>query len=116
VDLKRHREPSKIAIEMTSNNYMQIMQEKFLKLKNPRDAILIAKAYFRAGNYQKSEEWALKANSIDSSLEESWLLFAKSKEMMGDRREALKILITYYRKSKSQRAKELIEKMKTESI
>jgi len=101
---------------MTSENYMQIMKEKFAKSKNPKVALSIAKVYFRAGNYEKSLEWALKANSIDSKLEESWLLFAKSKQMLGEKSEALKILITYYKKSKSQRAKELIKQMKTESI
>jgi tetratricopeptide (TPR) repeat protein len=101
---------------MSSQNYMQIMKEKFAKNKNPRDAILIAKAYFRAGNYEKSKEWALRANSLDKNLEESWIVFAKSKQMLGQRDEALNILITYYKKSRSKRVKELIEKIKTESI
>jgi len=106
----------KIKLTMSSQNYMQIMKEKFYKNKNPRDAILIAKAYFRAGNYEEAKKWALRANSIDSSYEESWILFAKSKQMLGEKREALRILITYYKKSKSKRVLELIEKMKTESM
>ncbi len=113
---KEDSEPPKIELKMTSNNYMTIMKEKFLKNKNPRDAILIARAYFRAGNYDKAKEWSLKANSLNNSLEESWILFAKSKQMLGESREALKILLTYYKKSKSKRVRELIEKMKTESM
>ncbi len=92
------------------------MKERFAKSKNPKVALSIAKVYFRAGNYEKSKEWALKANSIDNRLEESWLLFAESKQMLGERSEALKILITYYKRTKSKRAKELIQKMKTERI
>jgi len=107
-----HRKKKKIKIQQSSNNYMSIMKQKFARNKNPRDAILIAKAYYNAGNYKKSEEWALKANSLNSNLDESWLIFAKSKDKMGKRREALRILITYYNKSKSYKVKALIEKMR----
>jgi len=45
---KEDSEPPKIELKMTSNNYMAIMKEKFLKNKNPRDAILICKSLLRA--------------------------------------------------------------------
>jgi len=111
-----HKSKQKLEIKISSKNYMQIMKQKFAKNKNPRDAILIAKAYFNIGNYEKSKEWALRANSLDRYLEESWIIFAKSKQMLGQRDEALNILITYYKRSRSKRVKELIEKIKTESI
>jgi tetratricopeptide (TPR) repeat protein len=110
------KEKKKIAIKKSSNNYMNIMKQKFQQSKNPRDAILIAKAYYNAGNYKKAEEWSLIANSLNKNLDESWLLFAKSKEKMGKKKEALKILVTYYNKSKSSKVKALIEKMRSESI
>ncbi len=106
----------KIDFKFSTNNYMTIMKEKFHKNKNPRDALLIAKAYYRAGNYKKSEIWALKANNLNKSSEESWLLFAKSKDALGKKREALKILIAYYNKTKSPNAKLLIEKISSKSI
>ncbi len=106
----------KINFKITTNNYMNIMKQKFNKNKNPRDALLIAKAYYRAGNYKESEIWALKANNLDKNSEESWLLFAKSKNALGKKREALKILIAYYNKTKSPDAKLLIEKISSKSI
>ncbi|MCK4441918.1 MAG: CDC27 family protein [Sulfurovaceae bacterium] len=109
-------EKKKIKFQQTSNNYMSIMKQKFAQNKNPRDALLVAKAYYNAGNYKKSEEWALRANRLNSNLDESWLIFAKSKDKMGKRREALKILLTYYNKSKSYKVKALIDKMKAKSI
>jgi len=115
-NIPSHRKKKKIKFQQSSNNYMSIMKQKFAQNKNPRDALLIAKAYYSAGNYKKSEEWALKANSLNSHLDESWLIFAKSKDKMGKRREALKILIAYYNKSKSSRVKALINKMKSKSI
>jgi len=113
---KRDKKKKKIVIKGSSNNYMSIMKQKFEQNKNPRDAILIAKAYYNAGNYKKAEEWALIANSLNTNLDESWMIFAKSKEKMGKRREALKILVTYYNRSKSSKVKALIEKMKSKSI
>jgi len=113
---KAKREKKKIVIVGTSNNYMSIMKQKFEQNKNPRDAILIAKAYYNAGNYKKAEEWALIANDLNNNLDESWMIFAKSKDKMGRKREALKILVTYYNRSKSPKIKALIEKMKSKSI
>jgi len=106
----------KINFKTSSSNYIEIMKEKFHKNRNPREAILIAKAYYRAGDYKKSEEWALKANNLNNNLEESWLLFAKSKNALGKQEEALKILIAYYNKTKSPKVKLLIEKISSKSI
>jgi tetratricopeptide (TPR) repeat protein len=92
------------------------MKNKFEQNKNPREALLIAKAYYSAGNYKNAEEWALKANNLDKKLDESWLIFAKSQEKLGKRKEALKILVAYYRTSKSIKVKALIDKFKTKSI
>ena len=110
------RETKKIHFQSSSSNYMEIMKQKFHKNKNPREAMLLANAYYKAGNYIQSEKWALKANSLDKDLEESWLLFAKSKEQQGSRQEALKILGTYYKKSKSLKAKILIQKIRSEGL
>jgi len=115
-NIPSHRKKKKIKFQQSTNNYMSIMKQKFAQNKNPRDALLVAKAYYSAGNYKKSEEWSLKANNLNSNLDESWLIFAKSKDKMGKRREALKILIAYYNKSKSSKVKALINKMKSKSI
>ncbi len=118
---KKHKilikqDKKKIDFKRTTSNYMNIMKEKFNENKNPREALLIAKAYYRAGNYKKSEEWALKANNLDKNIEESWLLFAKSKDALGKKKEALKILIAYYNQTKSAKVKLLIEKISSKSI
>ncbi|HIO95768.1 MAG TPA: hypothetical protein EYG67_03010 [Campylobacterales bacterium] len=111
-----NRETKKIHFQSSSSNYMEIMKQKFHENKNPREAMLLANAYYKAGNYIHSEKWALKANSLDKDLEESWLLFAKSKKQQGSRNEAVKILETYYKKSKSTKAKMLIQKIHSEGL
>jgi len=106
----------KINMTTTSVNYIETIKKKFIKTKKPREAMLLAKAYYAKKEYSKSEEWALRANRLNNKLDESWLLFAKSKVKLGKRDEALQILVSYYKKSHSSKAKALIEKIKTERL
>ncbi len=57
---------------------MAIMKEKFLKNKNPRDAILMQEPTLGQEIMIRQKSGLLKANSLNNSLEESWILFAKS--------------------------------------
>lgn len=107
------RKTKKMEFKSTSVNYMDTLKTKFSKSKNPREALLIAKAYYKESNYVESEKWALSANKLNNSLEDSWLLFAKSKSKLGKKKEALKILVAYYKKSSSSKAKALIGQIKT---
>jgi len=106
----------KMKFQSQTVNYYEMMTEKFLKTKKPREALLLAKAYYKDGKYKESEKWALKANKLNSSIEESWFMFAKSKAKLGKKREALKILVRYYNKSRSPKAKILIGQIKTGKI
>ena len=103
----------KIHLHSSSKNYIKTMKEKFLKSKQPREALLLAQEFYRRGEYVKSESWAFKANKIDSNLDESWIIFAKSKAKMSKKNEAIKILSAYYNKSKSAKVRVAIEKIKT---
>ena len=116
IEVVPHRKTKKIHFTSTSTNYVERMKQKFSKSKSPRDALLLAKAYYKKQNYSEAEEWALSANKLDNSLEDSWLLFAKSKAKLGKKKEALKILLSYYRKSQSSKAKSLIGQIKTGRI
>jgi hypothetical protein len=106
----------KMDFTSTSTDYVKIMKDKFEKSKNPREAVLLAKAYYKEGQYVDAEQWALTANKLNNSLEESWLIFAKSKVKLGKRDEAIKILASYHKKSSSMEAKKLIGQIKTGKI
>lgn len=106
----------KMKFETTSVNYLDTIKEKFRKSKNPREAVILSRSYYKSGQYKEAEKWALSANKLDSSLEESWLLFAKSKAKLGKKEEALKILVSYYKKSQSDKAKRVIGQIKTGKI
>jgi len=110
------RKTKKIHFTSTSSNYVERMKQKFSKSNSPRDALLLAKTYYKNAQYGESEQWALSANKLDNSLEDSWLFFAKSKAKLGKKKEALTILVSYYKKSHSLKAKRLIGQIKTGKI
>ena len=102
----------KIHLHSSSINYIETMKEKFSKSKNSRDALLLAKAFYRERNYKESERWALEANKLDSDLDESWILFAESKAKLGKKSEAINILAMYYKRTKSSKVKAVLDKIK----
>ena len=110
------RKTKKMNFTSTSTNYLEKMKNKFSNSNSPRDALLVAKTYYKNAQYTESEKWALSANKLDNSLEDSWLFFAKSKAKLGKKKEALKILVSYYKKSHSEKAKRLIGQIKTGRI
>jgi len=102
-----------IKMHSSSKNYIETMKKKFSRNRTPREALLLAKAFYREKNYKESEKWALEANKLDSNLDESWIIFAQTKAKMGEKSEAVKILAMYYKKSKSHKVLAMIEKIKT---
>ncbi len=110
------RKTKKITFTSSSANYIETMKAKFLKSNSPRDALLLAKAYYKKSQYVEAEKWAFSANKLDNNLEESWLLFAKSKAKQGKKREALKILSSYYKKSHSTKAKTIMRQIEIGKI
>ncbi len=58
-------------------------------------AITISKYFYNHKNYKKSQIWAIKANNIDPSKVESWILFADILLKEGKKNKAKKILSIY---------------------
>ena len=102
----------KINLTSSSANYIETMKAKFAKSKHPREALLLAKAFYSKGEYKESEKWALVSNKLESKEVDSWIVFASSKAKMGQKDEAIKILFTYYKKERSEKVKAVIEKIK----
>ena len=105
----------KIHLEMTDAESRQVVKEieaRFPDTRDYDDAMYLAKYYYGKHQYRKAETWAMRANGIDSSQEESWLLYGKAKAKQGHRAEALRILQAYYDQSGSLRAKMLIDRIR----
>ncbi len=88
------------------------VEKQFLTAPDPDNSLFLARNYYRLGKYRKAEYWALETNKIDDNIEESWLLFAKAKLKLGRREDAVAILSSYIKSSKSSKAKELLDRIK----
>jgi tetratricopeptide (TPR) repeat protein len=96
------------------DNDMKDIQDviaRFKKNKNPALSLFVAKRYYRIGNYQQAYNYALMTNELDSGIEDSWLIFAKSLYKLDQKEMAIKTLKTYYEESGSVKAKITIDQM-----
>ncbi len=83
--------------------------KRFKKNKNPALSLFVAKRYYSIGNYQQSYNYALMTNELNSEIEDSWMIFAKSLVKLDQKEMAIKTLNTYIEESQSINAKILLE-------
>jgi len=95
----------------TQSAYTEV-EKRFNQFQDPDDSLFLAKSYYAKKEYKKSEYWALRTNKIDKNIEESWIIFVKSKIKLGQKREAIHILSNYVNQSDSKEAKFLLLKLK----
>ena len=107
----------KIDIQISNaNDEISILKDKFNKNKNVKNALDIAKKCYEEKRYSDAIKWALTANDIDSSSEESWIIFAKAKYMLKQKDDALRALIEYNKKINKPVINELIKKIKSDTL
>ena len=99
-------------IESSSVSAYKDVAKRFTQSHDTDDSLFLAKSYYRKGNYKKAEYWALQTNKVNSNIEESWLIFVKSKVKLGHKNEAINVLMDYIKKSNSAEAKNLLNKIK----
>ncbi|MEA1879807.1 MAG: CDC27 family protein [Campylobacterota bacterium] len=99
-------------VETSSKHAYGDVEKRFNKTHNPHDSLFLAKSYYSNGDYKKAEHWALETNKIDKNIEESWIVFVKSKVKLGQKGEALKVLTQYISQSNSDVAKQLLYTLK----
>jgi len=106
----------KIRLQVTDARNSRVVKEiekRFPSTRDYEDAMYLAKYYYGKKNYRKAEYWAMQANAIDSSQEESWIVFGKAKAKQGRRADALRVLQAYYDRSGSARVQNLIYRIRT---
>ncbi len=109
---KKQTEKSKKPTKKKKKRTIKSVEKNFSSSRSYYDSLYLARAYYKKGNYPKAQKWALVTNDLNSKLEESWLIFAKSKVKMGERREAEQILSAYIGKTNSTKAKALLQKIR----
>ena len=109
---KRHKKIHLKIIETSHVSAYKDVEKRFYQSHELEDSLFLARAYFNRGNYKKAEYWALQTNSINQNIEESWLIFVRSKVKLGHKNEAINILESYIKRSHSEEAKKLLIKLK----
>ncbi len=99
-------------IETSDESAYSDVAKRFKQSKNTDDSLFLAKSYYLKGNYKKANYWALQTNKINNNIEESWLIFVKSKVKLGQKGDAINILMTYIKRTNSVNANNLLIKIK----
>jgi len=99
-------------IESSSVGAYKDVEKRFYQSHDTDDSLFLAKSYYRKGNYKKSEYWSLQTNKVNTNIEESWIIFAKSKVKLGRKNEAMRILTNYLKHSNSRAVKNLLYQLK----
>ena len=103
---------AKIIISSKKIDKLKYLKERYNETGRAFYAILISKEYYKKRLYLKSLLWATTANSIDSSSEESWIMFAKNKVKLGKKNDAINALSAYLRVNNSKKIKILLTNIK----
>ncbi|MDD5156552.1 hypothetical protein [Sulfurimonas sp.] len=95
------------------NSDIQDVIKRFNINKNPALSLFIAKKYYQLADYEHSYNYALTTNGIDSNIDESWIIFAKSLVKLNQREKAIQTLEQYVSSTKSQNAKIFLDDLKS---
>jgi len=102
---------AKSVITINKENTLQDIQEVIKRFKinnNPALSLFVAKKYYELGQYNKSYNYALITNEINSDIEASWIIFAKSLVKLNEKEMAVKTLKKYIKHTHSNNAKILL--------
>lgn len=106
--------PSSSQMIIQRENDLKDIQDvitRFKKNKNPALSLFVARRYYALGNYQQAYNYALITNDLNSHIEDSWLIFAKSLYKLDQKEMAIKTLRSYIKENGSIKAKLLLEQM-----
>ena len=93
---------------------LESIEEHFKNSKDPKDALDLARDYYSKKDYKNAAKWAFELNNLDKKNADGWLIFAKSKYNVGNKKDALKVLEAYLSQvSNKQEVQNLITKMQS---
>ncbi len=91
------------------------IEERFRENSNPNLGLYIARYHYDHGNYSEAYNYALKTNAINNTMDDSWLIFAKSLVKLGKVDQAKKTLQLYISNSNSESAKNFLDTLNKEN-
>ena len=91
------------------------IEERFKNNLNANLGLYIAHYHYEHGNYAEAYNYALRTNAINNTLDENWLIFAKSLVKLGKKEQAKKTLQLYISNSNSDSAKSYLDILNKEN-
>ncbi len=103
---------AKVFISSQEGNSLSFIKKKFYATNNSAFSIKLAKRFFESNKYEQALKWTLITNEIDAKSEESWIMFAKIKEKMGKKQDAINALNEYLKHQKSIKVAKLLKNLR----
>jgi hypothetical protein len=85
------------------------VERRFKETSNSNLGLFIARYHYDHGNYNEAYNFALKTNTLNSKIDESWIIFVKSLVKLGKIEQAKKTLQAYISESNSESARSLLD-------
>jgi tetratricopeptide (TPR) repeat protein len=109
-DNNTNKKKSSIVIKRQDTlNDLNHVIKRFEKNNNPALSLFIAKKYYALAQYDKSYNYALITNDINSEIEASWIIFAKSLVKLNKKDMAIKTLSKYIENTHSNSGRILLD-------
>ena len=108
-----HKEKKVLIQRQESQSDINHVIARFQKNNNPALSLFIAKKYYKLGDYKQAYNYALLTNQINKSIDQSWIIFARSLVKLNKKEKAKSILKSYIKSSKSVNAKVLLDDIKS---
>ncbi len=102
----------KILISSKKIDKIRYLKNRYKESKKALYAVLLSKEYYKKKIYKNSLYWAQIANNLDSSNEDSWILFAKNKVKLGKKNDAINVLSAYLKVNSSKKIQILLSDIK----
>jgi len=109
---KTHKSKNRILITSQDGSSLSFIKKKFYATNNSAFSMKIAEKFYHSKKYEKALKWSLITNEIDSKSENSWLMFARIKDKMGKKQDAINALKEYLKHQRSTKAVALLKKIK----
>lgn len=102
------------SLHVTQTNEQDILLRNFDIERNYKNAIAISKYYFDNLEYKKSIFWAKKSSRLQPEAALPWILYAKSRNELHQKEDAIKALESYLSYFPSPEVRSLLSELKQE--
>jgi hypothetical protein len=95
---------------------IESVERRFKESPTPNLGLFIARYHYDHGNFSGAYDYALKTNTLNSNIDESWIIFSKALVKLGKTDQAKKTLTLYLSESQSESARALLNSIEKGSF